>query len=63
MSAVRVRVYEDKFEGLRVEVDGWSVTPGTTIPATIDNVDVEGWTREMLANLFRDLDVNVEVTR
>jgi hypothetical protein len=63
MSAVRIKVYEDQFEGLRVEIDGRCITPGTTIPAMIDNVDVEGWTREMLANLFRDLDVNVEVTK
>ena len=61
MSAVRVHVYEDQFEGLRVEVDGRPMVPGTTINARIDNVDVEGWLRGMLRNLFHDLDVNVAV--
>ena len=61
MSAVRLHVYKDQFGGLRVEVDGRPMVPGTTIPAMIDNVNVEEWLRGMLRNLFQDLDVNVEV--
>lgn len=63
MSAVRIRVYEDQFEGLQVEVDGKTLTPGDTIPAWIDNVDVRSFVQRLLTELVREIPLeNVEVT-
>lgn len=55
-----IRVYTDQFEDLQVELDGRPLTPGTSIPCFIDNVDVEAWVREMLQNLAQELG-NLEV--